>query len=449
MPLSVAELQPVLHELFHECADAIARDSGFCRRARKLTGPVFAKSLVFALLKKPDATLDDFAEMAEQLKVPVTPQAFDKRFGPAAAAFLHELFVEAFNRSFGSLRGAVLPLLRRFNGVYLRDATLVTLPSSLAEIFPGRAGRHAPHGRAAAMKLVFEAEVSTGALTGCSVLAGLSNEKTAEAANAPLPAGALLLEDMGFLSGARLQGYIDQGAYVVTRIPAWTAVFGEDGGRVDLVRELRKAKGWRYERPVQIMHGHRVRLRLVAVRLPEAEAERRRERVRQEARKRGRKASVKKLAMCEWNVVVTNAPRELLSAGEACAVRRVRWQVELVFKVFKSEGRIDETRSGDRWRVLCELYAKLLAMVVQNRALLAAGYTMLKHSARRAARRVRGLAQKLMKRLAKLKKFGRAIARLAVALHRWCAVVSRKGEPSTLDRLRGCDPEFDPHQLAA
>jgi hypothetical protein len=449
MALSVAELQPVLHDLFHGTADALARDTGFCRRARKLTGPVFAKALVFSLLKKPDATLEDFAEMAEALGVAVTPQAFDRRFGPAAAAFLHELLAAAFQRCFASLRPALLPLLRRFNGVYLRDATLVALPPSLAEVFPGRGGRHAPHGRAAAVKLVFEAEASTGALTGCSVLAGLANDKAAEVAGAPLPPGALLLEDMGFFSGARLQEHIDQGVYVVTRIPAWTAVFEEGGGRVDLVKELRKAKGWRYERAVLILHDRRLRLRLLALRLPEAEAERRRERVREDARRRGRRPSVKKLAMCGWNVLLTNAPAGLLSAEEACAVRRVRWQEELIFKVFKSEGRLGECRSGDRWRVLCELYAKLLAMVAQSWALLAAGYVMLRHSARRAARRVRGLARKLMKRLGKLRKFGRAVAELAEALHRRCRVASRRKEPSTLDRLRACDPQCDALQQAA
>src|SRR5437588_10524495 len=61
MPLRVAELQPVLQDLFLDTADRLARASGFCRRARKLTGPVFAQALVFSLLDNPDATLDDFA----------------------------------------------------------------------------------------------------------------------------------------------------------------------------------------------------------------------------------------------------------------------------------------------------------------------------------------------------------------------------------------------------
>src|SRR5438105_12810422 len=97
MPLSVAELQPVLHDLFLDTADELARASGFCRRARQLTGPVFAQALVFSLLGNPDATLDDFADTAaDGLDTPVTPQAFDQRFTRAAADFLHHLFLEAF-----------------------------------------------------------------------------------------------------------------------------------------------------------------------------------------------------------------------------------------------------------------------------------------------------------------------------------------------------------------
>src|SRR5262249_364213 len=163
------------------------------------------------------ATLDDFADTAEdELDTPVSPQAFDQRFTPPAAAFLRDLFLGAFNRSFNSLRPALLPVLRRFTAVHLRDATLAALPPSLppprpAAPLPGRGRRPPPHGQAAAVKLVFEAELTTGELTDVSVLAGLDNEKTAEVADKPLPRGALLLEDLGFFSGQRLQAHLDAG----------------------------------------------------------------------------------------------------------------------------------------------------------------------------------------------------------------------------------------------
>jgi hypothetical protein len=448
--LSIAELHPALQDLFLHTADDLARDTGFCRRARKLTGPVFAQALVFSLLDNPNATLDDFAQTADDvLDTPVSPQAFDKRFTPAAADFLHQLFLAAFNRSFSSIRPALLPVLRRFTAVFLRDATLVSLPPALASVLPGRGGRAVPHGQAAAIKVVLEVELTGGELTDVSLLAGLDNEKTAEVACKPLPAGALLLEDMGFFSGERLQDYIGQGVYVLTRIPAWTAVFDLSGRRLDLVQELRRVRGDYLDRPVRILHASKVPVRLLAVRLPEAEAQQRRERVRREAQQRGRPVSQRKLDLCAWNILITNAPASLLGLEEACVVRRVRWQVELVFKVFKSEGGIDETRSRCPCRVLCELCAKLLALVVQQWALLAAGYQMLRHSARRAARRVRRRALGLLEGVGRVEKLVREVARLAKALHRHCRVVRRKVTPSTLDRLIAHDPEFDQHQKAA
>jgi hypothetical protein len=450
MPLNVAELHPVLHDLFFDTADQVAREAGFCRRARKLTGPTFAQTLVFSLLENPHSTLDDFADFADEvLGLSVSPQAFDQRFNPEAAVFLRDLFLEAFNRSFNSLRPALLPVLHRFHGVFLRDATLVGLPSCLAFLLPGRGGRHVPHGQAAAAKLVFEAEVTTGELTEVSLLAGLDNDRIAEVAGKPLPAGALLLEDLGFFSGERLQGYMDQGVYVLSRVPAWTAFFDDQGCRLDLVKELRRFQGHCLERRIRILHGSKVEVRLLAVRVPEEEARQRRERVRREAKERGRPVSQKKLDLCEWNVLVTNAPEELIGRWEAHALRRVRWQIELVFKVFKSEGQIEQTRSENPCRVLCELYAKLLAMVVQQWALLAAGYVMLRHSARRASRRVRRRARRLLRGLRCVEALGQEIGRLAAVLQRHCRVKRRKVTPGTLDRLIALDPGYEQDNAAA
>jgi hypothetical protein len=200
---------------------------------------------------------------------------------------------------------------------------------------------------------------------------------------------------------------------------------------------------------VRILHGTKAEVRLLAVRLPEEEARKRRERVRQEAKQRGRPVSQRKLDLCEWNILVTNAPAELLGLEEACVVRRVRWQIELAFKVFKSEGKIDETRSRCPSRVLCELYAKLLGMVVQQWALLAAGYEMLRHSAKRAARRVRRRALHLLRGIGRIETLGREVARLARVLQRHGRVVRRNVTPSTLDRLMAHDPELDERQKAA
>src|SRR4051812_28782098 len=100
MALSVAELHPVLHDLFNDTADELARSAGFCERKRKLSGSAFAKAAVFCLLEKAAPSLQDFADFAsENLGVDASHNAFDQRFGSAAAAdFLASLFATAFSR---------------------------------------------------------------------------------------------------------------------------------------------------------------------------------------------------------------------------------------------------------------------------------------------------------------------------------------------------------------
>jgi hypothetical protein len=442
VPISVAELQPALHELFTATADQLAKDAQFCRRKRKLTGSVFARTLVFGLLRHPQATLQDLADFAhDRLATSFSVQALDQRFGEQAADFLAGLLDAALQLHFPSARPAPLPVLRRFNGVYLRDATLVGLPDGLIGLSPGRTGRSGP---SAAAKVVVEVDATTGVLSAVQLLPGRANEKTAAVSHAPLPEGALLLEDMGFLSAQRLRNYIEQGVYVLTRVPAWCAVFAPDGTRIDLAGELEAAGGWYVERDVLLFHD-KVPMRLLASRLPDEVAERRRQRLRKEARKRGRPAGAARLALCEWNVLLTNAPAAKLGAQEGWDVRMVRWQQELGFRGMKSGGGgLGFSRSCDGWRVLCEVYARLLGAVVRSWVQSAAGFAGLRDSVQRASASARRWAGPLVKALARPERMARLIGRIAEQSRRRGRTQRRRKGPSTYDRLLRHDPLFDP-----
>ena len=81
---------------------------------------------------------------------------------------------------------------------------------------------------------------------------------------------------------------------------------------------------------------------------------------------RGQAVSARRLALAAWTLLVTNVPRDRLTLPEALVLVRARWQIELLFKLWKQHGRVDEWRSTQPWRVLCEVYAKLLGALVQH-----------------------------------------------------------------------------------
>ncbi len=86
------------------------------------------------------------------------------------------------------------------------------------------------------------------------------------------------------------------------------------------------------------------------------------------------------LELANWTIIVSNVPRYLLSLEQAFVVMQARWQIELLFKLWKEQALVDEWTTSNRWRILCEVYAKLIAMVIQHWVMLLACWDDPHHS---------------------------------------------------------------------
>ncbi len=51
---------------------------------------------------------------------------------------------------------------------------------------------------------------------------------------------------------------------------------------------------------------------------------------------------------------------------EVLVLLRLRWQNKRLFRLWKEDGHIDDWRSKKPWRILCEVYGKLSAMLIQQ-----------------------------------------------------------------------------------
>ena len=75
----------------------------------------------------------------------------------------------------------------------------------------------------------------------------------------------------------------------------------------------------------------------------------------QAARDKGRQVSATRLARAAWTLGVTHVPGERLTVREGLVRGRMRWQIALLFKLWKSHGRVDESRRTTPWRILGEV----------------------------------------------------------------------------------------------
>jgi IS4 transposase len=58
------------------------------------------------------------------------------------------------------------------------------------------------------------------------------------------------------------------------------------------------------------------------------------------------------LAWCDWNFLITNVESEKLNLEAYFLLYGVRWQIELLFKLWKTHGRLVHSRSENPQRVL-------------------------------------------------------------------------------------------------
>jgi hypothetical protein len=279
-----------------------------------------------------------------------------------------------------------IPLLQRFpGGVWVQDSTTISLPGALATVWPGCGSSAGP---TAALKLQVRHDLLHGTLDGPLLQPGRAQDRTSPHQTTPLPPEALRLADLGFFCLAELRRRSAEGSFWLTRLQAGTVVFTADGRRWALLDLLTHRDQVTLDEPVALGVDERLPARLLAVRVPQEVADQRRRRLRAEARKKGQTVSRERLALCGWTVLVTNVPPARLTLREALVLARARWQIELLFKLWKSHNQIDEWRSQNPWRILCEVYAKLIGVVVQHWLELVGGWHYPDHSLTKAAQTI-------------------------------------------------------------
>lgn len=430
----VAEVGAALQRVLSEAADQAARATKSVQRCGKLSGAGWVQALVLGWLGTPDASLRTLCRAAGSGGVAITPQGLDQRFTAAAAACLERVLHAAVQQTLRAAEPVVLPLLARFAAVVVQDSTTVSLPSVLAEQWRGCGGDGAGAG-AAALKAQVGLDLCHGTLVGPTLADGRTPDTRLTLRADTLPAGALLVQDLGYFDVAALAALGASGRFWPSRLKINTALFTTAAQRLDLGRVVGTRTSTTLDQSVLLGSTARLPCRLLAQRVPPTVAAERRRRLKATAADKRRPVSAARLAMADWTLLVTNLPADRLTLAEALALYRARWQIELLFKRWKQDGQLDTWRSTNPWRILCEVYAKLLAAVLQQWLLLTGLGSAPDRSLAGAAQMVRAFALPLAAMLATPRRLHSLLTCLATCRARAGRTAPRRSRPATFQLL--------------
>jgi len=361
-------LQRLTQLIRPERAQQIAKEHGWYRRRGKISPFEF----LYSSLGQGSALELTLNAQAGSLSEPVTRQALDQRYRPAAVAFFKHAFQESLAQTLNWKTDSAMTglLQQRFAAVRLFDSTHCPCSDALAQLFPACGGG----GALAGVKVLLSYDYGAGQLHPLEVLPGKrSDQGLAQRVAQELGPQELGIWDKGFYKAGALRQVAERGAYFLMPWPQSVGVYradgpGQRGPQLEVAAELRVSSQNRVEwSAVELGQTEESRLgpvRLIAYRLREEQANRRRAALREKCRTYGRQPTEQALELAGWLILLTNAPTDRLPTAAVGFLYRARWQVELIFKQWKSVLRLDVLPSDNPDRVQCEIWGRLLLGVL-------------------------------------------------------------------------------------
>lgn len=371
----VKEISEKLSEVFQsDHLEILARDSKFIRRrSQKINATNFVQMVLHGALQPQDEVklLDNAAFLHQQDQLQITKQSLDERYSVRSVAYLKKILEQLLAIVLGSIPLAQLGSCIKY--IQLLDSTCFRLPDQLHPYYKGY------HGSGA--KLEWEYELLSGRFVGIDLVGSSTQDLNfVEQHLDKSPPGTLYLRDLGYFALPGFAKMMDQGAYLLSRFSSKAKLYDEKtkGGRrvykqinlasliVDMERKgLAQKELWVY------VGKDKIRLRLLLFAMPEEQVKRRRKQVIDRAKSHGQQPKAITLAMCKVNAYVTNLSAEQLSIESVRTLYALRWQIELMFKIWKSVLKLSKFGKMKLHRFETMIYAKLILITLCSKVIFA------------------------------------------------------------------------------
>jgi hypothetical protein len=344
--------------------EKVARLTGFVKRKSKLQGSIFFYLCVFSAKRESIVSVEDLSSVLALENIPIKKQSLQDRFNSSASDFMKQLVSEALSKKLLFKKEA---LSCRFSRIIISDSTSFQLPEIYEASYKGYGGGASKAG----IKNQYSYNLLSGELIEIAVRSGTVNDFSYPLKD--LRSNDLRIEDLGYFKIDRFKDIDASGAYFLSRLKFHNNLYQLHKGayqRIDLLKTIRAMRVAEIK-SMQIYLGEKERLpvRLILERVAEKLANEKRRKLLSDKVNKRKVVSKERLMFCNANAFITNCTEIQLPNDLIRQCYSLRWQIEIIFKAWKSYFNIDKVRQMKVERFECFHYGCLMLILISTHLL--------------------------------------------------------------------------------
>lgn len=297
--------------------------------------------------------------------IDISKQGIDYRFNVSAIKYIQSLISRILSNQVSEM--IETSWFNFFSRVIIGDSSRIDLPKRLKDWLPGFGGASSEAGTS----IQYEFELKTGHVSDISInSAKTSDSKYAWARMDYVLKGDLIIRDLGYFALRFFIAANKVGAFFISKLNAKINVYEKKGNQFkeldfkSLYKTMKEKDIKRLNKHVYIGKSEKFPVRLVIELMPEDVLNSRMKKVNKYNKNKGYKTSDDYRDRSRFNLFISNIPDEIMTEESIAKIYKVRWQIELVFKIWKSTFGLDNITPMKYERLMCTLYARLLLVLL-------------------------------------------------------------------------------------
>ncbi|MET7021456.1 IS4 family transposase [Bacillus mycoides] len=358
----------------------LARKAGFVQRKSKYRAQDLVALCVWLSQNIAHTSLTQLCSRLEaNTGISMSPEGLNQRFNSQAVQFLQQLLVHLLHQQFCSSNKIPTLYTSYFRRIRILDSTHFQIPDKFNSTYQGSGGS----GQSAGVKIQLEYDLLSGQFLHVHVGSGKHNDKTyGSTCLTSLQPHDVCIRDLGYFDLKDLHTIEECNTYFISRLKLNTRIYQKNNEleyfqngtikkhseyiQLDMEQFVDQLQsGETYEIPdIYIGMYQKLPARLILYKLTETQMKRRQKDLASKEHKKQITYTERSKRLSAINFYITNIPSEYLPKEQVYDFYSLRWQIELIFKTWKSFFRIHHCNSVKLERLECHLYGQLISILL-------------------------------------------------------------------------------------